>query len=348
MILNKIKHITIFTFGCLIIVPGLLFFINHDLNFQLKKPQEALKNLRKDFEDHYGFKDELLDTYVTTKTSFLNDEVLQNRVIKGKNNWWFLGDHYNNSLSNVYGNIRFSDYELNLIAYNLSSWQSYLKEKGILFYVIIPPNKNKIYSEHLPFSLKKTQTRVEQLQQYLNKKSDVNFLDLTETLLDKKINNDIYIKNDTHWNSLGAYFAYVSTMDVIKKSKPDIEIENINYYAKNSITKYKGDIPRMLKQKDYSIYTKLIKHNTSYKTEINTPKIKVYSNYKKELNTLIYHDSFMLAMMPFFNETFKKTTYIKSFKLSEAEIDKHKPDIVILEIVERNLDFLLKLKKPLN
>ncbi|MEZ5406334.1 MAG: hypothetical protein R3F23_09310 [Verrucomicrobiia bacterium] len=50
---------------------------------------------------------------------------------------------------------------------------------------------------------------------------------------------------------------------------------------------------------------------------------------------LVHRDSFFNALIPFTSELFQTSTYIWDYKLNTKIVDKEKPDIVILEMVER-------------
>jgi hypothetical protein len=128
----------------------------------------------------------------------------------------------------------------------------------------------------------------------------------------------------------------------------DFKPENLSDYNFNYNNYYAGDIPQLIKSESYSVNLMLRKVQYQSKNTLMNEFRRTYKNTMKSGNILVYHDSFMLAMMPFINETFGEVNYIKSYQLDTNEILKHKPDILILELVERNLDVLLKLKKPLN
>jgi hypothetical protein len=60
----------------------------------------------------------------------------------------------------------------------------------------------------------------------------------------------------------------------------------------------------------------------------------------------MYRDSFSIAWIPYFVESFEESIYLTNYNIDGAFIEKVKPDIVIYEIVERNLgSVLLNIKK---
>src|SRR5579862_5989784 len=102
----------------------------------------------------------------------------------------------------------------------LATWKSYLEHrqqwlsaKGIKFLFVVAPDKESVYPEFLPPTIKSTsaQLAVDQLARYLREThSSVDLLSLREPLLDARTREQerLYYKQDSHWNSLGAYYGY--------------------------------------------------------------------------------------------------------------------------------------------
>jgi alginate O-acetyltransferase complex protein AlgJ len=341
------KYLLIVLFLSLLIAPNIAMIFNKNVSFEASSyhPKVLLLEFKAFYAEHYGFKETLLTDYISFKKTILNENALPNRIVEADNNWWFLGNHYNNSLNDAFGVEKFTENDLFKISEYLESWKDYLNRKNIAFYVLIPSDKNKIYKEKLPFKMVSKPTRVEQLKHYL-KNRNLDIIDLTETLLEAKKRNAIYLKNDTHWNSLGAFKGYEH---LIKTIQEDITIkqEPLGDYSYKYEKNFHGDIPRLVYQQNPT--TKPYLDKTFYNsTELfNDDYERHYKNETKEKNILVFHDSFMLAMMPFINETFKNSRYLKSIQLDHLKIEAYQPDIVVLELVERNLSDLISLKKPL-
>ncbi len=344
---KRIKTIAIVAFLTLLVLPNLIMLFGDEFKPNTKHPVQLVKQIKAEYGSKYGSKSKFLSGYLTVKSKVLKDKTLPNRAFKAKQNWWFLGNHYNNSLDNVFGHTSYSDLELKTIEISLNSWQTYLKKINISFYVIVPPNKNKVYKEFLPYQLNQKTTKIQQLTNHLKLKNKINLIDLTEPILNAKNDHQTHIKTDTHWNDYGAYIGYKNTLKDINKSF-NYDIEKLTDYTFNYNNNYAGDIPQLIKTHSFSTNTTLRKNHYQSKNVQLEEYRRCYKNTSKTGSVLIHHDSFMLAMMQFMNETFGEVNYLKSYQLSEEVILKHQPNIVILELVERNLDALLKLKKPLN
>ena len=129
-----------------------------------------------------------------------------------------------NPLSNTRGKLRFTDNALNEHVSIYQKYSSALDERKIPFLYVIVPGKENVYPEYLSDEITIThQPRSrEQLVTSLSKKSNFPTLDLTKTLLHAKKKKQIYFKNDTHWNQMGAYVGYVQIMQELQKVSSEI------------------------------------------------------------------------------------------------------------------------------
>lgn len=74
--------------------------------------------------------------------------------------------------------------------------------------------------------------------------------------------------------------------------------------------------------------------------ELDTDKIGVYEREIQAPSMMIYRDSFTVAMFPFLAEHFQKSVSNWTFHIKKSDLEIYQPDIVILEILERNIPFL--------
>lgn len=334
--------------------PNLVLFLgfeskiadNENLKFKefpkidIKKPLQSLSSFKSYYLGNFGLKKTTVNQYINFKETVLKEEPLPNYNLTGKNGWYFLGNNYNNVFYNSFGMT--DTKKVKSITNYLETITQYLTSKNIKFYVVFPPNKHSIYSEYLPFQLEKKETLYNLLKSELEKNTTVQLIDLHSLLLQEKKENQLYYKTDSHWNDLGAFIAYQHIIDYIKK---DISIEKLELedYTISTELKVLGDNTQMV--------------NIKAKTEVinfekKTPsKIKILSddqrflhfkNESKDYKLMLYRDSFSNALIPFFNETFGDAIYIRDYNINKSNIENHKPDIVILELVERNINYLSK------
>jgi len=145
-------------------------------------------------------------------------------VIIGKEAWMFLGDKYEAPISMARRGIQADDEKLaEEIARTAHAWEHWLKRQGVALYrVVIVPDKGSIYPEYLPDWAKPSgPTATDALVRQAG--SDL-YIDLRPELLrDKKISTyPLYYKTDTHWNRLGAAYAFSALMDKLKEGDPSM------------------------------------------------------------------------------------------------------------------------------
>jgi hypothetical protein len=332
----------------LLIVPNVILFSGDSdksklPEFGFKNLSQSVKDFNTYYDNNYGLKPQLVDSYLKFKTQVLDDTPLPNRVIKGKDDWYFLGNQYNELFNDSFGNFDFSEAELIEIKDFLQSTREVLAARGIAFYIVVPPNKHRVYTEMLPYQLNYTDTRLKTLNSYLKKEIDFEIIDLRDTLIVNKNLGQLYYKTDTHWNDLGAFLGYQKTMSIIAPDLPTVSLSE--YTIANESTK-QGDITEMINLKTNEQIIALHKNEPSQIKSIkSTYEFMRFVNYKRNKILVMYRDSFGNALIPFFNESFRETIYKRGYPVDLGFIDHKKPDIVIFEVVERNLSSILLNRK---
>jgi len=312
-------------------------------DFKKETKKTVLVKLKKYYLEHYGLKSSLVDFYITFKSNILKEDPLPNRVLKGRNDWYFLGNYENNVLNNTFGMQTISDIDLHIMKQNLENLNDYLTSLDITFYFVIPPNKSTVYQENLPFTVKQNPTPITQFLGTIKPSDSIRFIDLRKALKNKKEGNQLYLKTDTHWNSQGAYFAYEQIMETIIQDYSHQTIAPLSFFEIKKDT-LQGDITRMINNYEKEIITNYNEPEDSHvETIIDTYEYNSFKNKNRNLKLLMFRDSFGYELFPFLNESFNEVVYVKYNKeMSKSKIEKENPDIVILEVSERNFDILLK------
>lgn len=305
-------------------------------DFNLTNPKRLVSDYKSYYENNFGLRTSFVNTYLSFKTNILKENPLPHQVIKGEEGWYFLGNAHSDILNDTFGNVPFTNADLNAITVNLENIERYLSSKQIKFYLVVPPNKQTIYQEKLPFQLNQNTKRLEQLQNHLNKHSTVQIISLEKRLLSEKKQHQLFYKTDTHWNDYGAFLGYT---EVIKAISHDFKIaaSSLSDYHLTTIP-FTGDITPMINKHSRERSLKLEKKPSSIIDTLSKAyTFQHYKNDAQDLKLIMHCDSFSDAWIPFFNETFNETVFVRTFELDYALIEKIQPDIVILEIIERNL-----------
>ena len=308
----------------------------------------SLKAIDNYLVDNLGLKDYLINQYLNIKTNVLNENPIPNKTIKGKQGWYFLGNYYNNVFDNRFGNAKVTAAELEEITTNVKEISAYFKSKNIPFYIIVPPDKNNIYREYLPFQLEQKESNLELIKDHLDKTIGFNLIDLTPIMLRHKKDRQLYIKSDSHWNEFGAFLGYQEIMSSINTTLkvPVLKLSDFNII---DTTRTNGDIAKTIKLyptvPDID-FRKKITSNAIYTT--NNKTITRIENPDADKKIILYRDSFCNSLIDFIRESFNESIYLRNYNVDKNFITHEKPDVVIFQIVERNLVYVLTKKASSN
>ena len=322
------------------------------------KPSVNL-NYGKDFDKWFNDRFFLRNFYyvLANLKYILADCWENNAVIQAKDNWMFF--KLDNNIP-IYQNLNLiSSSEIKTIVDYFSAVNDYCRLHNKKFYLVIVPDKNKIYGEYMPdYILKKhpdSESNVSMIYDYLKENTDIKVIYPYEYYMNNKHLGLFYYKTDTHWSDLGASYVYDILVKNIREDK--INVLPVNY---KSYAKYKrvsqGDIQSRIPQivqrfdeykylkyelpKNYEIvYSTVPSENPSWQVPEIVTKNKNLNNKK----VLMYRDSFANSLIPFLSNTFGHVVYRWTHQVSKSEIDN--ADIVIYEIVERALTDILNCKK---
>lgn len=306
-----------------------------------------------DFDDYYSEKFNGRDMYYKSISKFkynlFGTSAKRESVLTGKDGFLFLGNNASNIINETLGLDVFSDKEIKQIQKRISGASRWMNKNNIQFYMMIAPNKHTIYPEKLPFEVDTSRrTKIDQISEMIDDTKHVTRIELKENLIQSKKRGLLYHKTDTHWNTLGAYFAYWKIMNVLNKDFPG----EFSPIGMKNMKRHKREIgplglSRMLNYQMYET-TEEIKIRKPSSIEqapklnmerrINTKAELRYKTPKKKKKAVIVRDSFSAALVGFLKEHFEEVVFIWASKIDQDIILKEKPDIVIYEIVERNVD----------
>lgn len=295
-------------------------------------------------------------------------------VIVGKDNWLFLGNQWANTLNQYMGLDPFSQKELESFIEVLRAKNAWLNARDIPMVFAIAPDKSTIYPEYLPAWVRKGEgpTRREQLVARL-KETDLFFIDTTEAVLKAKKNALTFYKTDSHWNSYGAWVGYKTIMDFIRNrigKRGFRVIEDQDFRIEQSIIdgfalpqrlglngKDMPDIEVVLKLSD-QLSEDLYHHikicdiggrsvdpgEVSEDKKIGKATIRSVTCdaiRPDGVRVLILMDSFATNMSPYFNLSFRETTYCAWLQGPGKEmtrlVERFNVNLVIWILVERTL-----------
>ncbi len=310
------------------------------------------------FRDHMGSRNWLVKQY--SRILLWLDTSPKYTVILGKNDWLFYADE---SVLQDYQNTElFTKEQLRIWGDSLVVRQKALAEKGIDYLFVIAPNKHTIYGEHLPDHIikKQAKSRYDQIAEYIEQHTDVNFLDLRPALLEAKKYDLLYWERDTHWNRVGAAVAQKALANKLIEMGYSISLVVSDFDNWEHTYKRNMDLvgalggARTIEEEGRSydlsnLPCKKFKQGDQAWGKDNKKVTHVRKSIcsSKQKNLVMFRDSFSIEMTPFLSNYFYEAKYIWS--LPDEETFKNfislNTDLVIEERVERKLRHLPRPQK---
>lgn len=298
-------------------------------------------NFGRDFEayfnDRFFLRDELLrvNQWLTTFTGTGFQRT--GKVIYGKDNWYFYAR--NNAYRNYHNLDLFSRETLSQLADDLNFIHGLCRKTGKKLYIFIIPDKHKIYGEYFPAAEKiypDSLSRAEQLTSFIRQHTPIPVLYFYHELHKNKKAGLLYWKNDTHWNSFGAYIAARKMVEIMRQDDPEL--------------------PRILLPVSYRKIAYL--GDLAYLEALEYPEVRVKRKFKVQgsavdkpfENTLLVNprgrgrvlfirDSFAVQQLPFLGNVFRQMRCLwTDYVIAPEEISSfNEAETVIFQCVERLL-----------
>ena len=284
--------------------------------------------------DRFAFRQELITAWSVLNSALFRTSV-EDKVVIGKSVWLYYAETLDD-----YTGVCMDDAKLEAAARNLSLMQEYAESKGAEFLFTIAPNKNSIYPGYMPDHIPHadTQGNAERLIP-LFEEYDVRYADLFSAISDT--DEVLYFKTDSHWDSKGAALA----ADVILSG-----LGRDSAYFSSAFTdgdEHTGDLYEMLypagkfTETDRK-YTRGFSYTTA-KDPNGGNAINIESSSEAGSGRLLcWRDSFGVALYPYLAESFHDARFSRSATYDLIRIETDRADAVLIEIVERNIGFLLE------
>jgi len=166
-----------------------------------------------------------------------------------------------------------------------------------------------------------------------------NIIDLGEELYDKKDSVQLYFKTDSHWNDFGAFYGSRILLKRLSEEFPDInyDIRLDDYDIKYDVANQK-DLSKMLNLQVKEEYASFTPKDIGLTKKIEKEAGLRFVNPKAKYKILILRDSFSLAMIKFLKDKFGESVFIWGHGFNKELILREKPDIVLREVIERDID----------
>ena len=298
---------------------------------------EFFTDLGKYFEQHFAFRAEAITADAAIMGGVFGVSNIDT-VTVGADGWLY----YTATLNDYLGRDTLSSREVQDVVHNLQLIRDYTRAQGAEFLFTVPPNKNTLYPSHMPYydSLKVGSVHNRDLLRAALADSDVNYVDLFS--LFEEQDEVLYFARDSHWNNKGALLAYDAILTALGKAHDD-------YSDADTVRRkdFVGDLNKMLMpasaEAEYNYYYGAEDRYTYVTDTKSVEDARITTANPDATGRLyMYRDSFGNALLPFFAGAYAEAHFTKSFPmLLERDLNEQKPDVFIMELVERNIDWLI-------
>ena len=336
-------------------------FLNESRSFNT----EFFKGLGKWFEDHLGFRDDMMTVYsnIMVKGFGLSSS---DRVVFGKDGWMFYTP--DNNLELVKGGYPLDDKMLENIAHNQQRINEYYKSLGKDYFLVITPSKATVYPEYIAdgnYTVGTTAADI--LTDYIKANTDVKVINVKDGLIPAKEQGQLFLKTDTHWDHLGSYNAYSYILFQMKEYGYDFgEPVSVSF----SEGEYEGEFSAMLGNAHilapekapaaqwyvsseevaegsvYSAVSSVVSSVSEMNAKAYPPAYFVNSSLPESRKLLIYGDSQWAAhrdMPLYLCENFSEVMNTRIRSVNYAADSTYDPDVVIFGCSERFISSVLTL-----
>ncbi len=299
-------------------------------------------NAGKKFDDWFSQSFGLRNSLVNMNNSFkyaIFGQSGQDFVIAGKDGWLF----YRSALHDYSGEDVMSDADIAKTARIIELMSDYVSSQGSKFVFATAPNKMEIYGEYMPYYCveDRAEGNYEKLMKQLEDKN-ICYTDLKNVLRDKASESSeiIYHRLDSHWNNLGAATAFNAICDAA--GYDNFDYTSLEYTVQNN---FDGDLYAMLfpdgDKKDEQIVF-ACEQNFQYTSRFmgNDDMLIQTENTAGSGSVKMFRDSFGNALHWFFANEFAEACFTRELPYNLTDSGDY--DIVVAEIVERNLSNILK------
>lgn len=279
--------------------------------------------------DRFFLRQELITADNYLSANLLRTSGAEN-VIAGKQGWLY----YEPTLPDYTGTNQMTERQLYCAAKNLSLMARYCRENGKDFVFTIAPNKNSVYPQFMPdYGVKAEQTNASRLLQKLET-MDVDTADLFAAFAAQE--EVLYFAHDSHWNSKGAALG----ADVINAA---FGVDSSYFTADFSRQQpHAGDLyamiyPALQDPENDLLYSGVLPYTfTGNGKRPDSITIKTAGAGQGRL--LAYRDSFGNLLFPYLADSSAEATFSRSTTYDLTQ----EADRILVELVERNLSYLIK------
>lgn len=285
------------------------------------------------FADHFAARQELITANARLEAALFGESA-EEKVILGKDGWLY----YKSTLDDYRGQNLLADREIWSAAHCLALMQEYAQAQNVDFLFAVAPNKNTLYPEHMPDRYLRSDATGNLAHLYdALQQEGVQFADL-KAAFDAE-DSTLYYRLDSHWNELGAALAHDTILDALGKDAP--RLYDPDQFTEG--THYNGDLDVMLYPLGSDTDVDDLP-NWDWYFSISEPFRGAEDQMiqtrcaERSGSLLMFRDSFGNSLYPYMADSFFEARFSRAMPYDLSLLDG--ADTLIVEIVERNIDWL--------
>ena len=265
-------------------------------------------------------------------------------VLAGHEGWFYVT--VNQTIEDYRGLIRIPDRELLAIKERLETRKAILEEMGIRYLVVFAPTKWEVYPEYMPERISRVSpdSTLNQVSRFLENETEIDYLDLRESLLAGKARLKVFQKNDTHWGQGGAFTAVQAINRRLGEWFPAVEVESLVDLHIELERVSGGDLAAMMGLSEYlsEERSRLTRRRSGRVFERRRERDETLRFRRLEpngtgLSVVVFHDSFGRSFWKFLPNSFDEGVFFSKTGFDLDAVIREQPDIVIHEIGQRRL-----------
>lgn len=285
------------------------------------------------FSDHFGFRHEMI-TWNDQLTGTVIRDIDSSSVLLGRDGWLF----YKSTLDDYAGTALFSPRQSYAAAHVLRLMQEYCEQNGIRFCFTVAPNKNSLYGGRMPARYTAAFVHNMELLKQQLEEQDVGYVDLFTPLSGAE--EQLYYRLDSHWNMQGAQLAAQTLLKELQGAPQDFDALKTGETVPHMGDLYEMVYPSGQESEADAAYAFDYAYDEKFRS---ADDITIHTeNPGADGSIFVYRDSFGINLHPFLAQSYQRACFSRNMPYRLSAVKEEQPDVLLVEIVERNLKWLLE------
>jgi hypothetical protein len=259
------------------------------------------------------------------------NKAISNKAVIAKDGWLFYSER--DALKNPDELPAFGEAEATAWLTPMLDYKRLIERHGGELVIVLVPEKHHVYSEYLPSRYQYSRDgRRADVVESLADRSGVTVINLLNSMLAEKDFGKLYLKSDSHWTQRGAYIAYRELITKLQQENKNVPFNSWDKLEKLPSVRGAGDLAVLLNLSD--------EFEEEYERHIPVHKQKGMTiDTANQPSLLLIGDSFSARLNDFLPSSFTGIYFLHhNFRSLPTDIvAKRKPDIVVVEIIDRAL-----------